>query len=368
MSPLRQDKNVGVQGYRPQLDSLRAVAVTAVLYCHFWSINTEFAELGVRLFFVLSGFLLTGILLRESDEAQSREIPQRRVLFDFYVRRILRIWPAYYFALITAVVLGATSVERTFGWHAVFASNILYFLEQDWYPVMTGHLWTLSVEEQFYFILPLAVLFIPRQLLKPLLIGCIATAILFRGIVCVLDVPRSFYLVLPIAQLDALAGGALLALIQFKKHAIRWRLLFALSLPLAILADMFAPYSAVHFTITDAVYVIAMVAIVSGADAGISGWPGKLLSCPILIALGRISYGVYLYHMFVAAAVDGAMLSLHGAPLVEGPIRFLVLFCLTVLVATASWLLLERPALSLRRHFRSATASATLIPAAPSPA
>jgi peptidoglycan/LPS O-acetylase OafA/YrhL len=359
---------LGVQGYRPQLDSLRAVAVAAVLYCHFWSIDTEFAELGVRLFFVLSGFLLTGILLRESDEAQCREIPQQRVLFDFYVRRILRIWPAYYFALIAAVVLGATSVERTLGWHAVFASNILYFVEQDWYPVMTGHLWTLSVEEQFYFVLPLAVLFSPRRILKPLLIGSIAAAVLFRGIICLLEVPRSFYLVLPIAQLDALAGGALLALIQFKKDRIRWVRLFAWSLPLAILADIFAPYSAVHFTITAAIYVIAMAALISGADAGIGGWPGKILSSRALVTLGRISYGIYLYHMFVAAGADSAMVDLGRTPLPLGPVRFIVLSSLTVAVAAASWLLLERPALSLRRHFRHAMESSTLVPAAPTSA
>lgn len=352
-------------GYRPQLDALRAIAVTAVLYCHFWAVETPFAELGVRLFFVLSGFLLTGILLRESAEARHRQIPQHRILTDFYMRRILRIWPAYYFALIAAVVLGASSVGRTFGWHGLFASNILFFVEQDWYPVITGHLWTLSVEEQFYLVLPLAVLLLPRRVLIPLFIGSIAAAVLFRGVVSLLEIPRTFYLVLPVAQLDALGAGALLAVVQERRGAILWKGLLSVALSIAILLDVLSPWSAIHFTLTMAVYVIAMAAVVSAADAGLGGWPGKLLSNRPLVALGRISYGVYLYHMFVAAGADHIMHSLGRTPLREGPIRFLVLSAMTIAAATASWLALERPALSLRRYFRRVTETGTVVPVAP---
>jgi peptidoglycan/LPS O-acetylase OafA/YrhL len=355
-----------MQGYRPQLDSLRAIAVSAVLYCHFWSIDTEFAELGVRLFFVLSGFLLTRILLTESGEARDREIPRGRVLFDFYIRRILRIWPAYYFVLIAAVVLGATSVERTFAWHAFYSTNILVFLESDWYPVMTGHLWTLSVEEQFYLVLPLVVLFVPRKALMPLLIGSIAVAVFSRGVVCLLGVRRDFFPVLPIAQLDALGGGALLALVQHQKQRINWKRLLAWSLPPAILLDIFHTYSAVHFTFVTAAYVLPMVAVVSAADAGISGWPGKVLSSPLLVTMGRISYGIYLYHLFIAAGADSFMTRTGEVPFAPGPARFLVLSSLTILTAIVSWLLIERPALSLRRYFRRATPSSTVVPAAPS--
>lgn len=353
-----------MQAYRPQLDSLRAIAVTAVLYSHFWSVDTEFGSLGVRLFFVLSGFLLTGILLRESAEAQRVGLSQRRVLFDFYVRRILRIWPAYYFVLIAAVALGATAVQHTFAWHAVFATNVLLFREQAWYPLMTGHLWTLSVEEQFYFALPLVVLFLSRKLLKPLLIACIGTAVFFRGVVCVLGVPREFYLALPPAQFDALGGGALLALIQYHRGRIRWRRLLAWSLPLTILADLVHIYSAIDYTFVAAGFVLPMAALVAGADAGIDRWPGRVLSNRLLVTIGRISYGIYLYHLFVAAGVDAVMESLGRQALPLGPVRFVVLSSLSVAAAAVSWLVLERPALSLRRHFRRATDGA-LVPSAP---
>lgn len=358
-----------MRGYRPQLDSLRALAVTAVLYCHFWSSDSEFAELGVRLFFVLSGFLLTGILLREADEGRRRQVPRQRILFDFYVRRILRIWPAYYCALFAAIALGATAVQQTFGWHALFATNLLLFRERQWYPIMTGHLWTLSIEEQFYFVLPLTILFTSRKLLTPLLIGCIATSVLFRGGVCI-GHGTYFYGVLPIAQMDALGGGALLALLQRQKGRIGWKRLVVWSLPIAVLTDVLATYtySAVHFTFAAALYVLPMAALVAGADQGIRGWAEKLLSSRLMVTLGRISYGVYLYHMFVGAGVDGVLRSMGQPALPLGPIRFLILSGLTLGVATASWLLLERPALSLRRYFRRATETAAVVPAAPSPA
>ena len=98
-----------MQGYRPQLDSLRAFAVAPVLAAHFWLPDLHLSSLGVRLFFVLSGFLLTGILLRERDAAEVNRVGRGAVLFDFYARRILRIWPAYYFALIAAVTARSTS-------------------------------------------------------------------------------------------------------------------------------------------------------------------------------------------------------------------------------------------------------------------
>ena len=189
--------------------------MAAVLAHHFWFQDLELSTLGVRLFFVLSGYLLTSILLREREAAERQDMPQRLVLRDFYVRRILRIWPAYYFALVAAVVLGADSVARTFGWHAFFASNFLFFREQQWFPPVAAHLWTLSVEEQFYLVLPLVVLFVPRRFLAPILIACIATSIGFRMVIAAtVTGSTDFYVVLPISELDALCGGALLGLGQ----------------------------------------------------------------------------------------------------------------------------------------------------------
>lgn len=340
--------------------------MAAVLAHHFWFQDLELSTLGVRLFFVLSGYLLTRILLREREAAERQDMPQRLVLRDFYVRRILRIWPAYYFALVAAVVLGADSVARTFGWHAFFASNFLFFREQQWFPPVAAHLWTLSVEEQFYLVLPLVVLFVPRRFLAPILIACIAASIGFRMVIAAtVTGSTDFYVVLPISELDALCGGALLGLGQHVAGPIAWKRLLAWSLlPTAIL--YFGGWSpAADFALGYPAYVATMIALVAGAAAGIGGWPGRVLSAGPIVYLGRISYGVYLYHLFVAAGCDKAAQMLGYAPLPDGPIRYLVLFSATIVVAAASWQWLERPALSLRRHFRRATIAQTLVPATP---
>jgi len=356
-----------LKGYRPQLDSLRAFAVTAVLLAHFWAHDTELSVLGVRLFFVLSGYLLTSILLRERDDARHTGVPLKRVLGDFYARRILRIWPAYYAALIIATVLGAGSIAATFAWHALFASNILFFLEQRWYPMVTAHLWTLSVEEQFYLVLPLLLLFPPRKMLAPILIGCVVAALIYRVVVgLAVSPPLDFYVVLPIAQLDALAGGALLSLAQRLLGSLNWRLLLAWSFPTAIILQILPFPEGFDFAVTAPVWLLPMLAIVAGADAGIGGAAGKFLDSRPIVALGRISYGVYLYHVFVAAGFDKVADLVGFARLVDGPLRFLLLFVLTIAVATASWLVLERPALSLRQRFRTASGGGPVVPAAPS--
>jgi peptidoglycan/LPS O-acetylase OafA/YrhL len=355
-----------LQGYRPQLDSLRAFAVAPVLAAHFWLPGLHLSSLGVRLFFVLSGFLLTGILLRERDAAEANGVRRGGVLFDFYARRILRIWPAYYFALIAAVIMGADAVAQTFAWHALFASNILFFIEQQWFPGVTAALWTLAVEEQFYLILPLTVLFVPAKYLRPLLIGSILAAILYR-LILALAVPGrlDFDLILPVAQLDALGGGALLALVQHSKGSIAWRKLLAWSLlPAAFFYAGILP-DRVDVVFGEAVYLLPMIALVAGANAGIGGVTGRVLSASPVVALGRISYGIYLYHLFVAGAFD-KLADMLGYPHVpDGPIRFLLFFGATIVAAAISWIVLERPALALRRHFRRVAFTQTLVPAAP---
>ena len=359
--------------YRPQLDSLRAFAALAILVSHFWISKSALAAplglLAVRLFFVLSGFLLTSILLAERDEAGRRGAPMRLVLGNFYVRRILRIWPAYYFAILAALLLGASGIAETFGWHALFASNILFFLQDSWHPEIASHLWTLGIEEQFYLVLPLVVLFVRRSLLRPLLVAGIAAAIAYRLAVALhVDESFSFYAVLPVAQLDALCGGALLAELLDSRGPVRWQRLAAWSLPAAVLLHLLPLPPLINNPLLPAAYVLPMVAIVAAARQGVGGIAGIVLGNKAVIALGRISYGVYLYHLFVLAAWVGVLKSLGFQAPVDGPMGFAILSSLTIAVAAASWFLLERPALSLRRRFQLDSGEPAIIPAAPTAA
>src|SRR5262249_40880734 len=154
--------------YMPQLDGLRAVAVLAVVAHHTLpgplvdALNPGAA--GVRLFFVLSGFLITGILLgcRESMAQQGAG----QALASFYARRFLRIFPLYYFALAVVLLAGVQEARDGAAWHLAYLSNV-YGVRQGWLGSL-AHFWSLAVEEQFYLVWPALVLSLPRPWLGPL--------------------------------------------------------------------------------------------------------------------------------------------------------------------------------------------------------
>jgi peptidoglycan/LPS O-acetylase OafA/YrhL len=148
----------------PELDSLRAFAVLAVVWSHSSNINIGISGFqGVLLFFVISGFLITGILLN----ARAAEASPWSVLYAFYARRFLRIFPIYYAVLFVALAVGFPSVRDAIGWHLAYLSN-WYFAYQGFDKV--SHLWSLAVEEQFYLVWPWLVLLVPSAAL-PWIIG-----------------------------------------------------------------------------------------------------------------------------------------------------------------------------------------------------
>jgi peptidoglycan/LPS O-acetylase OafA/YrhL len=167
------------QAYSPQLDALRAFAVAGVLYSHFWQEESGAGHLGVRLFFVLSGFLITGILLSLRPTATSGGTALRG-LSIFYVRRAIRIWPAYFLLLGTAISLNLQNIRDTALWHALFASNILFSLRNEYVPWVTAPWWSLSVEEQFYLVWPFLMLLPPKRALPWVAGGAVLAALAFQ--------------------------------------------------------------------------------------------------------------------------------------------------------------------------------------------
>ena len=122
-------------GYMPQLDALRAIAVGAVILHHFLPLGrfipydfVTFGDLGVRLFFVLSGFLITGILLKCKSKVDLGDESPSFELRQFYVRRFLRIFPVYYLTLAIVAILNVPTVRTTFFWHLSYLSNVYFAL------------------------------------------------------------------------------------------------------------------------------------------------------------------------------------------------------------------------------------------------
>ena len=166
--------------YMAQLDALRAFAVAAVLIHHYtpggWGYG---AYAGVKLFFTISGFLITGILLRSRDAADAQHQKRLGSLAKFYARRFLRIFPLYYFVVAVAFAINLEPSRKIIGWLLTYTLNI-HMAQQGWFEANFAHFWSLSVEEQFYICWPWLALFLPRKLLFPAGLAMISAGPLFR--------------------------------------------------------------------------------------------------------------------------------------------------------------------------------------------
>lgn len=350
--------------YMVQLDGLRAIAVCLVM-THHWirpDIPVNLGDLGVDLFFVLSGFLITGILLDARPDA--RPGAERPSLWgsarSFYIRRFLRIFPIYYGTLALTYIVGFKLVRETVGWHLAYLSNVLLARPGDWYYI--AHLWSLSVEEQFYLVWPWVILLLPKRALLPTICTLIAIAPMWR--VATHQLGLQVAGALPMSNFDLLGMGALLAVLQWLAHRESRGEESADSSRFGVpaLAGL-AAYVIVQFTalggsetvrsLARTGEALALVWVVSRASWGFGGLAGAALSWTPVVYIGRISYGIYLYHNFMGAIV--LALSAHFTFLVAVrhnlALSTLTRLAMTLALASASWYLFEKPINSLKKRF-----------------
>jgi len=344
------------------LDGLRAFAVGAVLVNHYvpedlWFQFLPWGSLGVQLFFVLSGFLITGILLDMRPGGEPA--PLRHALSIFYMRRFLRIFPPYY-ALLFVYMIAKVSFPHGAAWACpLYLFNFLALFFQEPFPYL-DHLWTLCIEEQFYLVWPLVVLAVPRRWLIPLAALLAVSAPVFRLILEVQDLPYTAIRNLPLSQFDALAGGALLAMARWNKNSSaglavwkKWRFMFAVGGLLFYLASLKWPIAPAQQMLAATGSAVFMAALVDWAAHGGNGIARTILSFQPLVYLGKISYGLYLYQ-FVSLFLLYKLQHLIGHPrLMNHWAGFALCWtATTLLISMASWHLFERPVLKLKRRFR----------------
>jgi peptidoglycan/LPS O-acetylase OafA/YrhL len=343
-----------------QLDGLRAIAVLLVCWHHWmprrFHLGINWGSTGVDLFFVLSGFLITGILL-----ACRRSLEQGRqgVAFTarrFYVRRFLRIFPLYY------AVLAVASIGLTLDTGILVSLWTYTFnLVGAWKGALSGrlisHFWSLAVEEQFYLVWPWVILLVPRRALVPVVCAALAIGPLSRWILFTAGAPFDVMRMVTTSCLDLLAGGALFAILVERvglEPLLRGRLARSTGLAGAALflwgawiqvrgggsngataLEVFVVYTRWPF----------FAWLVLAAARGFQGALGRFLTLRPMLFVGKVSYGVYVFHAFALVLDRVGLASFH--PLV----RCAVYLAFTLVVSGLSWRWFESRINALKERY-----------------
>ena len=340
---------------------MRALAALSVLYAHFGSAEpTLIGHHGVRFFFMLSGFLITRNLL------QMRQDMTRGVLhatYVFYARRILRLLPAFYLLIFLSYLFGADEGRASPLWFVLHISNLLFMLRNEWQPWALGHTWTLSMEEQFYLVWPWFILLVSRRYIPLVCLISLAVSVSYRFYLPVTAETLVTRDLIPLASIDALALGGLIACAQKTvQEQLRSRLVFPVFIASAatVIGSHLTGLPAgtewsawVWFELSTLVPFALLIMLVLADEPKIA-WVARV---PGLIYLGRISYGIYLYHFLVL------WLLLNRTPLQtrlaeNGVDRLLVATSLTIAAAAISYHFFEithRPS-KAAIHLRSGVA------------
>jgi peptidoglycan/LPS O-acetylase OafA/YrhL len=367
----------------PALDGVRGVAILLVMTYHFtfrFVPVTAFGRAvqgaftfgwsGVDMFFVLSGFLITRILL------ETRRKPG--YFKHFYMRRVLRIFPLYYGTLFAGFVVAplftpAVSPEMQAlrdrqAWLWTYSSNIADALSRDWLFnvewLQLNHLWSLAVEEHFYFVWPLLIGVLSGRTVVKVCVATLACAAALRFGLLAKGLPPVVPYVLTPCRVDALALGGMVAVLVAQPRA--HRVLSRLARPafaggmIVTLAMAAWQHSTGH--IGWRMQVIGFTALAVGFagvvmiahDSEEGSFAHRLLTTRALLSAGKYSYGAYVFHQLLQPGFEVIAPPGRFAPLPEGVCLLLhvaVAVTLSFTVAYASFHLFEKHFLSLKRHF-----------------
>jgi peptidoglycan/LPS O-acetylase OafA/YrhL len=344
--------------YIPQLDVLRGVAVLEVMLYHAAGVvpglplqrafNAGYT--GVDLFFVLSGFLITGILIKTRDsDCYFR---------NFYARRALRIWPLYYTLLIfTFIVLPVIAPQlrtaiftRSHPWQAFpfFVQNLM--LKREAFDTLRVT-WTLAIEEQFYLAWPVIVRFAPRRTLKPLALCAVLGSVAIRWSVTSGLIPPVETYTNTLTRLDGLGLGAFLGLWipEAESSQVRYAGIAAivLALPITIAVGWLQPGHWSFYTLVSVCFAGLLCLAINVTLPG--NWE-------FLKYTGKISYALYLFHVpvfeFARTPAVRKYLLLHSAA-GNDSVLLVVSFLVCYALASASWCFFESKFQRLKSRFET---------------
>ncbi|MFZ5569870.1 MAG: acyltransferase family protein [Thermodesulfobacteriota bacterium] len=363
------NSNHCLDSHFPELDGIRGMAITLVLIFHCMPLNSlpmsDFIApikascwIGVDLFFVLSGFLITRILIGLKQT-------QKKYLI-FYGRRSLRIFPLYYFTLTVVFFLLIKNADIHYTiqycapmkWFFLYAYNIYIWINNSWaISDYLNHFWSLCVEEQFYLFWPLIIFTFQSARLPFVMTAIITAAISFKTCLFFIGMTAPVLFTNMFARMDCFAFGGLAAYahLYWDKAIItkKARFLFFLSFSILMLTGIIekgihAASPLILVVMTPIIALFFSCLIYLSLNDGII--PVKrFLSNNILRLLGKYSYGIYIYHWIIfVSIIRFDVLSLH----IENPwLQFITVLLATFSVSFLSFHLLEQHFLKAKKYF-----------------
>ena len=355
------------QRHIPGLDGIRAISAFIVVFYHA-GLHIPGA-LGVLIFFVLSGFLITWILIAEFEKTGAISLKQ------FYLRRALRIFPAFYgfWLLVTGLSIfhnrGIPAGQAVASF--LYAGNYYQALVRD-PDTALSHTWSLGVEEQFYLLWPLCFLMLVKDLdrLARWLAGAIVAVWIYRAILFGAGVSQSYFYFAFDTRADQLMAGCLLAVVLKLKS--RWSMKSAsalcfgpaapaLSVTVLVISSVLELRYGSDYrdTVGFLVEPLAAAALIAQVVAFEGHAPWKWLNWAPIRYLGRISYSIYLYQQIATSALRSRLTALPAG------LQLAVVLGATILLAAASFHLIEQPFRRLRERGGIAASPRVSNPAQP---
>jgi peptidoglycan/LPS O-acetylase OafA/YrhL len=347
LKPAPTEPSAATHGRILQLDGLRAVAILAVFLNH--AVQTPLTWAGVDIFFVLSGFLITGILLQRKTSGGG-------YFSYFYKRRAFRILPPY---ILTVLVYGLIfGLHNFYPWwlFAFFGMNLqrIFVHTHIYFPLP---LWSLAVEEQFYFVWPVVILLVSEKTLYRLAVGALFFTPLLRFLCTPLfSTQFAIYMLTPF-RADLLCAGAALSILW--KHRTprfedlcRSRAWIGFLLGFGVLAVSqhwsvmrLASNTRAANTLVYSLSMLGSVCLLAWTLAD-RGWLRQFLTTRPMRFIGQISYTMYLVHLIPIFLLEHYTSS--------RPLIALIVLPLTLLYATLSWFLMEKPLITFAARKKSA--------------
>jgi peptidoglycan/LPS O-acetylase OafA/YrhL len=346
------------------LNGLRAIAAITVVIGHIELIKSEngldnvfleiqnWGSLGVNLFFVLSGFLITTLLLREKKTTQNIHLKH------FYIRRILRIWPLYFIILVlSAAIFNYTPSWLTLLLCSTIFPNIAHALSIEW--AVSPHIWSIGVEEQFYLFWPTVL----KQKISLIIGICLAFIFFYPFLPHVLQyllirvgsTPNTLVLVekvFNVLNFNAMATGALFSILYFQKNTLILKVIsFSKNINFLFVLLPFVfwfgniNFGFIQISVYSFLFAWMIVLIVSGTLT-------VLFEGRVLRFLGKISYGIYMYHWIILLlTMEYLQPYFESSPFIANYLLYVFVISVTILIAYLSYEFIEKRILKFKSRF-----------------